>query len=112
MQCNIDTTGERTRIAIQGPVDFEQVEAFRQLLEEHILKQETVELDLAGCDFLCSMAVGTVLGFKIESKLGGGSLYVVNAGDTIRQLFEIVRGADAVFRAPESGPSSEQAYTF
>jgi hypothetical protein len=54
------------------------------------------------------MAVGTILGFKIESKLGGGNLYVVNVGDTIRKLFEIVRGAETILCAPESecSPSS------
>lgn len=87
-------------IAIRGPVDFEEVEPFRQLLADHVTGRRIVVLDLAECDSLCSMAVGTILGFKIESNLQGGELWVANASETIRRLFEIVRGAEAVFICP------------
>jgi anti-anti-sigma factor len=90
----------RTVITVRGAVDFEEVEAFRELLEKHVGGSGTVVLDLGRCEFLCSMAVGTILGFKIESNLSGGDLWIVNASDTIRRLFEIVNGAEAVFPCP------------
>ena len=104
---DISREGKRTVITIRGAVDFEQVETFRKLLEKYVNDGHIVVLDLARCEFLCSMAVGTVLGFKIESNLNGGELWIVNAGDTIRSLFEIVNGAGAVFQPPQAHNVSE-----
>jgi len=100
---DVTTEKDRTVITIHGSIDFEEVEPFRVLLESHVGKGKTVIVDLRGCGFLCSMAVGTILGFKIESNLQGGNLWIVNACETIRKLFEIVKGAEAVFL--ESSPS-------
>ena len=111
MYWDVTTEKDRTVITIHGAIDFEEVEPFRALLEGHVGKDRAVIVDLRGCDFLCSMAVGTILGFKIESKLKGGNLWIVNACETIRRLFEIVKGAEAVFLdpapsdAPECSPS-------
>jgi anti-anti-sigma factor len=94
---DVKREGDRTRIAIRGPVDFEEVEDFRTLLQKHVGRQESVLLDLSDCDFLCSMAVGTVLGFKIESRLAGGDLWLVNASDAVRRMFEIVKASELIF---------------
>ena len=83
-------------IVIQGIIDFEEVDDFRRLLEKQISKKRHVMLDLSRCEDLCSMAVGIILGFKIEYKLSGGDLWITNACDRIREIFKIV-GAESIF---------------
>ena len=96
MYWDIQAEKEQITVVIHGVVDFEQVEDFRRLLEKQVLKKRKIILDLARCQELCSMAVGIVLGFKIESRLNGGDLCIINPHDRIKEIFTIV-GADAIF---------------
>ena len=100
MYWDVSKKENHTLIGICGAIDFEEVDDFRKLLQKRLLKQETVVIDLARCHSLCSMAVGVIVGLKIESNLSGGDLWIINACDTIRQLFDIVRGTETVFLPP------------
>jgi len=92
----VNEGGSCTRIRILGPVDFDSVEPFRRLLERYVAQGKSILLDLESCSFLCSMAVGLVLGFAIQARQNGGDLRITKACDRIRELLEEVRGADLI----------------
>jgi len=101
---------QETRVTVHGSVAYDATTALegavRGALEEGAAR---VIVDLADCPELSSMAVGLLIGFKIEAALGGRDLLIANPSDQVRRLLEIGGAAEALIERRPPPPDSEGA---
>lgn len=91
-----DGSGE-ARVAVHGSVAMEGAEALSDGIRRALREgADRVVVDLGDCPELSSMAVGVLVGFKIEASLDGRDLRVANPSAQVLRLLEIVGAAEAL----------------
>ncbi len=105
MEWTKKSNDKETVITISGTVDFEEVEEFQELLQKEAAREKSIILDLRNCDNLCSMAVGVILGMKIECSLHSADLWMVNASQRIRDIFSIISDTGRLFMHRQGSPA-------
>lgn len=99
MHSRMSRKGDAIHLEVKGKVDFDEVDSFRDMLLRALEeKPDSLLVDLRGCEYLSSMAIGVVIGLKIEASLKGTSLWVCRPTDSVRQLFALVGAEDALIR--------------
>ena len=97
MRYDVSRAARETRLALHGSVAFEGTEALQEAIRGELdAGAARILVDLADCPELSSMAVGLLVGFKIEASLAGRDLRLANPSDQVRRLLEIAGAAESL----------------
>ncbi|GIW76211.1 MAG: hypothetical protein KatS3mg104_1274 [Phycisphaerae bacterium] len=80
-------------LSINGQLSADECKVCRQIVEKQIDEKQIVNfaLDLAGCDFIDSQGLETMLWLRRKCEDLFGMLKVVGLNDTCRKILEITR---------------------
>ncbi len=95
----MDTRHEHgyTIVTPSGEIDLSTVEAFREVLNEHLMQGRVhVLVDLDETTFFDSLGFGVLVGIRRKAHTFNGSLGIVCSNDRMLRLFEIT-ALDRVF---------------
>lgn len=85
-------SNEVAQLELHGRFDFSAHREFRSGCESVLgFSAPTVEIDLAGVDYLDSSALGMLLILKDEAEAARRSIRLVNCSPTVRSVLQIAR---------------------
>ncbi|MBN1419848.1 MAG: STAS domain-containing protein [Planctomycetes bacterium] len=111
MRYDVRMEGGVTRVTVHGSVVYDATTALEKAIRDAFGGGASrVVVDLADCPELSSMAVGLLVGFKIEATLGGGDLHLANPSEQVQRLLEIAGAAESLVagRPPLSDPGGSR----
>lgn len=91
MQINVSNEGDKGIVKLAGRFDFNDHRTFK-LSYEPLLQQaglKTVEIDLAGIEYLDSSALGMMMLMRERAQAAGKAVVLVKPGNTVAQILEI-----------------------
>ncbi len=91
IQINTSNVGDKAIIMLAGRFDFNDHRAFKMTYEP-ILQQagvKTLEINLAGIEYLDSSALGMMMLMRERSQVAGKSVVLSKPSETVSQILEI-----------------------
>jgi anti-sigma B factor antagonist len=84
------TTAEgATLVCVVGEVDLDSVQGMVEAVRPCLVDGETVELDLAGLQFMDSTGLGNLVQLRKEAARTGATLTLRNVSPSTYRLFEV-----------------------
>lgn len=91
MQINVSNEGDKGIVKLAGRFDLNDHRTFK-VAYEPLLQQaglKTVEIDLAGIEYLDSSALGMMMLMRERAQAAGKSVVLSKPGNTVAQILEI-----------------------
>ncbi len=91
MQISISSTGDKTVIKLAGRFDFNEHRSIKMMYEP-LLQQaalKTLEVDLAGIEYLDSSALGMLMLLRERAQASGKTVVLSKPGQTVAQILDI-----------------------
>lgn len=91
MKANVTTADSRTVIHLSGRFDFNSHREFRDAVDAALDDgtKQTVEVDLAGVEYLDSSALGMLLMLRDKARGLGRGVALANCRGAVKQVIEI-----------------------
>ncbi len=91
MEFSVEAHGEVDILAVKGPIHAEDNDAFAGALDG-LRKRERYRLviDGAALDYMNSRAVGTLVAFSRDARIGGGRVVILRPKPTVRKILDSV----------------------
>lgn len=91
MQINVSNEGDKGIVKLAGRFDFNDHRTFK-VAYEPLLQQaglKTLEIDLAGIEYLDSSALGMMMLMRERAQAAGKAVVLSKPGNTVAQILEI-----------------------
>ena len=93
---NNNTEREIWEISLIGEVDISNAHYFRKQLETSLAEcRQSIEIDLAGLNYIDSTGLGVIIGVYGSVKKEGLSVKIINPKDNVKKLL-IISGLDKI----------------
>lgn len=91
MHANVQTEGNKVRIALNGRFDFSAHRTFRESYTQPLDSRDVaeVEVDLGGVDYLDSSALGMLLMLREKAQAANKKIFLSNCKGSVRQVLDI-----------------------
>jgi anti-sigma B factor antagonist len=90
MRIHKDMRGDVVRLKIAGDINYDVTEDFTKALMENIAKKKPlIEIDLSGCNFMSSNAIGALAAALMVARSRGGDLKLAGASKNVLELLEL-----------------------
>ena len=91
MQTQVQKSGDKATIRLNGRFDFNAHRHFREAYESHLAAKEVkeFEIDLAQVDYVDSSALGMLLMLKEKAQASAKSVVLANCKGTVKQVLDI-----------------------
>lgn len=95
MQANVQTQGNKARIALNGRFDFSAHRTFRESYAQSLDSRDIaeVEVDFGGVEYLDSSALGMLLMLREKAQAANKKISLANCKGSVRQVLDIANFA-------------------
>jgi HptB-dependent secretion and biofilm anti anti-sigma factor len=91
IQISTTSAGDRAVIRLAGRFDFNEHRAFKAAYEPYLQQAaiKTVEINMAGIDYLDSSALGMMMLMRERSQVQGKAVVLSSPNSTVAQILDI-----------------------
>ena len=88
---DIEVTADTAIVRCRGALTLTSAGRLRHELKPLLLSSRAVTLDFTDLTFIDSFGLGTVAALYVSARNAGRSLYIVNIGARVREVFSVSR---------------------